>query len=287
MKTVLVTGANGQLGKTINDLFADTMDAIRLVFVSKSELDISNLDEVKQIFDNNNFDYCINCAAYTNVELAETDVENAFKVNAKGPLNLAKVCKNKDVVLIHVSTDYVFNGKGKENYTEKDLTAPINQYGKSKLQGELNILDATEKYFIIRTSWLYSKFGKNFVKTIASKIEENAKLQITTSQTGTPTSCEHLAKFMYHIIKSRNEEYGIYHFSAIGRVTWYEFGLQIAKNFPNYDASFISAVDTFESKAARPSFSVLDNSKAQSIYKPIHSWQVGVDEVMQQLINID
>jgi dTDP-4-dehydrorhamnose reductase len=283
MKTVLVTGANGQLGQTINDLFLSNNDSVEFVFVSKSDLNIAHKNDVEQIFNTFKFDYCINCAAYTNVELAESAIDDTYRVNAEAPKILAEVCSAHDTVLIHISTDYVFNGENKNKYTEEDATDPINEYGKSKLLGEQNIQAQTDKYFIIRTSWLYSQFGKNFVKTIVQKIQENATLQITTSQVGTPTSCEHLAKFIYFLITSDQTSFGIYHFSAIGKATWYDFGLQIASHFSNYDVSLISPVDTFNSKAERPAFSILDNTKALAIYKRIFPWKVGVDEVMRQL----
>lgn len=283
MKKVLVTGANGQLGQTIRELFLINSDAIEFVFVSKSDLNITQKDDVEQIFNKFKFDYCINCAAYTNVELAESEVDAAFLVNAEAPKILAEVCNSFDTILVHISTDYVFNGKSQAIYTEQDLTDPINQYGKSKLLGEQNIQDQTDSYFIIRTSWLYSKHAKNFVKTIAKKIKENEKLQITTSQVGTPTSCEHLSKFIYFLIKTNESKYGIYNFSALGNATWYDFALQIASHFATYDVSTIRGVASFNSKAKRPDFSVLDNSKSQQIYDSIQPWQIGVDEVMAQL----
>ena len=242
MKTkFLVTGANGQLGKTIREQFSKKNELLQAVYVSKSELDISNINDIDKLFYNHSFNYCINCAAYTDVEEAETDTKLAFKINAEAVKNIAEICKKNNTTLIHISTDYVFGGEKNEPYLEGDKTNPINQYGKSKLLGEQNIQDALNQYFIIRTSWLYSKYGKNFVKTIMAKIQQGTKLQITTSQLGTPTSCVDLAKFIYHIIVSNEDKYGIYHFSALGEATRYDFALQIATHFnrPNISSKYV------------------------------------------------
>lgn len=280
MIDVLVTGANGQLGKTIKDVFSEDKESIHVVYVSRRELDISNKSEIKHFFNENSFNYCINCAAYTNVEQAEISPEDAIKVNTEAVKNIAEICKKNKVTLIHISTDYVFDGKKCEPYNEEDKTNPINQYGKSKLLGEHYIQDILKEYFIIRTSWLYSKHGKNFVKTIVSKIQENTTLEITTSQKGTPTSCIDLAKFIYHIIKTKEVKYGIYHFSAFGDATWYDFAIQISKPFKT---SNITSVNTFSSKAKRPNYSVLNNSKANKIYSKINNWQDSVDVVVKGL----
>ena len=155
MKTkVLVTGANGQLGQTIKTLYNENDEGVQFVFTNKNELDITNLEETSDFFSKTKYDYCINCAAYTNVEQAEESIELAFKINAEAVKNLAILCKKHKTILIHISTDYVFDGKKKTPYTETDSTNPINQYGKSKLKGEQDISNTLEEYFIIRTSWL-------------------------------------------------------------------------------------------------------------------------------------
>lgn len=280
---VLVTGANGQLGKTIQELYAANNKNTQFTFTTKLELNISIKNEVEVFFSKNNFDYCINCAAYTNVEEAETNKEAAFKINADAVKNIAKVCKKNNTTLIHISTDYVFDGEQNEPYLESDKTNPISVYGESKLLGEQNIQDILKEYFIIRTSWLYSKHGKNFLKTIVSKIQENTKLEITTSQTGTPTSCVDLAKFINHIILSKENKYGIYHFSALGKATWYDFAIQISTHF---NKSNISSVNTFNSKAKRPSYSVLNNAKTSKIYKGINNWQDSVNNIVKDLLSL-
>ncbi len=283
---VLVTGANGQLGKTLQDLYQKNSDHLKFTFASKSELDISNKIQLSAYFDNNSFDYCINCAAYTNVEQAEDSIQDAFRINADAVGFLAECCHRSNTVLIHISTDYVFDGKKDFPYVETDAPNPINEYGRSKLAGEEQIQDILKQYFIIRTSWLYSKYPKNFLTTIVSKIQEGADLTITTSQKGTPTSCVELSKFIYSIVKNELKDFGIYHFSSKGSTTWYNFALQIAEHFDNYDKKKITATISFKSKAQRPQFSVMSNAKVQSRYDSQNLWRFDVDAVVKDFLAI-
>jgi dTDP-4-dehydrorhamnose reductase len=280
---VLVTGASGQLGKTLNEISSKYSDKIKFTFTSKLELDITNKNHIEAFFNEGNFDYCINCAAYTNVEQAETFPEIAFKVNAKAVKNLTLACKRTNTILIHISTDYVFDGTKREPYSEEDQTNPINEYGKSKLLGEQYITQLLEKYFIIRTSWLYSVNENNFLKTIVDKIKQGEKLQITTSQHGTPTSCKDLSSFIIHLIITRHNQFGTYNFSAQGEATWHDFAIQISKHFPQYDSSLILAKEKYTSNVTRPTYSVLDNSKASKIFYLNNSWRESVDEVLNNL----
>ena len=281
---ILVTGANGQLGKTLQDLYQKNNNHLQFTFVSRLELDISNKELLKEFFYENTFDYCINCAAYTNVEQAEELINEAFKINAEAVGFLAECCNNSNTKLIHISTDYVFDGQKKSPYLETDVTNPINQYGRSKLAGEEKIQEVIKNYFIIRTSWLYSKYPKNFVTTIATKIQEGADLTITTSQKGTPTSCVELAKFIYWLITTENTDFGIYHFSAKGEATWHDFALKIADHFQNYSKSKITATTTFNSKAERPNYSVMSNAKVQKNYHSQNHWEVDVDAVVNAIL---
>ena len=283
MKTkVLVTGAQGQLAQTLKELYVAD-DNIDFTFTSKFDLDITNSEEVSTFFIQNSFEFCINCAAYTNVEQAETTPEAAFLVNAEGVKNLANACKLNGVILIHISTDYVFDGKKQTPYTEDDHTHPINEYGKSKLKGEEYIRKILTRYFIIRTSWLYSKYGHNFLKFVMGKIQNQEQLKITTSQIGTPTSCNDLSEFLIQLIKQNVTNFGIYHFSAKGETNWYQFALQICKHFNNYDCNNIVPVKTFLSKAMRPNYSILDNYKAKLLFKKDVYWQMSVDKVITDL----
>jgi len=281
---ILVTGANGQLGKTLNDLYHDNSDNLEFSFVTKSELDISNKEAIHTYFENHSFDYCINCAAYTNVEQAEESIDDAFKINADAVGYLAECCNESNTKLIHISTDYVFDGKNDTPYLETDQTNPINQYGRSKLAGEKWIQEVLKTYFIIRTSWLYSKYPKNFTTTIASKIKEDSDLTITTSQKGTPTSCVELSKFIYFLIKSESTDFGTYHFSAKGDATWYDFALKIADHFKDYDKNKIVATKSFKSKAERPEYSVMSNAKVQENYDAQNHWKVDVDAVLAEIL---
>lgn len=279
----LVTGANGQLGLTIREIYKNdpTLD---FVFATKQELDITTNQVLETFFESQKFDYCINCAAYTNVEKAEEDIDLAFKINTEGAKNLAQQCKKHGIILIHISTDYVFDGNKQIPYSEVDVPNPINQYGKSKLAGENYIREILKEYFIIRTSWLYSKHGHNFLKTIIQKIGDKSPLKITTSQKGTPTSCADLTGFIFHLIKSKTSNFGIYHYSALGETTWYDYALQICKHFKAYDCKKIEAVKTFESKAKRPNYSILDNTKALRVSNKRVLWEESVDKTVRALI---
>ena len=282
---VLVTGANSQLGKTIKELYSTNEDEIQFICTTKTELDIIFKDKTKEFFNKNNFDYCINCAAYTNVEQAETDTKSAYEVNADGAKHLAQICKDTNTILIHISTDYVFDGSKNEPYTERDIPNPINEYGKSKFLGEQHIQKVSQKHFIIRTSWLYSKHGNNFVKNTVSKLQENSELKVITSQKGTPTSCVDISKFIYFLIKTNCVYYGTYHFTAIGETTWYEFAIHISKGLNYKKQPLIIPVNTFEFKANRPQYSVLNNHKAQQIFPVEFYWRNSVNKVIKNLVS--
>src|SRR5690606_5979781 len=228
MKKILVTGANGQLGRCIKDAATDFPD-LEFLFVSKEELDIENANLLKEYFTKNLFDYCINTAAYTNVEKAEGEAEKAFAINAEAVKNLALTCKENDVVLLHISTDYVFDGKKKSTYVETDITNPINVYGASKLKGEQYIQEIGNKFYIFRTSWLYSQYGHNFLKTILKYSQEGKPLTITTEQTGTPTNANDLARMILQVIEQDKADYGVYHYSNAGETTWYGFAAEILR----------------------------------------------------------
>ena len=280
---VLVTGANGQLGQTINELYGFD-STFNIYFAEKREFDVTNVEGMDSFLKNHQFDFCINCAAYTNVEKSETNPNLAFEVNAEGVKNLAQQCRAHGIILIHISTDYVFDGTKKVPYSEHDLPNPINQYGKSKLAGEKHIQAILERYFIIRTSWLYSKYGNNFLKTIIKKIENNEPLQIITSQRGTPTSCHDLAEFIFHLLKQKNPIFGIYHFSALGETSWYEYALQICEHFMQYDCKKIESTETYTSVAERPEYSVLNNSKARLVFKKDFLWRESVNSTIKALL---
>ncbi|MCG9971402.1 dTDP-4-dehydrorhamnose reductase [Christiangramia crocea] len=262
MKTILVTGANGQLGKCFQKQ-AKKYPNYKFLFCSSRELDITDKESLQRIFREHKPDYCINTAAYTNVEKAEKEKEKAFLVNAEAAGNVAEICKQHDTTLFHFSTDYVFNGKASTPYGETDGVEPINVYGASKLKGEENIQAIFDKYFIFRTSWLYSEFGHNFFNTILRKADENAELNITTSQLGTPTNANDLAEFVLKIIDSDSRQYGLYHFSNLGEATWYDFAEEILNYSGKIDQVSLNKTGFFKTLAERPEYSVLSKERAQ------------------------
>jgi dTDP-4-dehydrorhamnose reductase len=261
MIKVLVTGANGQLGKTIDELYSKNNHGLDFTFVSKNEIDITDENALKSFFKSNHFDYCINCAAYTNVEQAEKTPDIAYRVNAEAVKYLAEACLETETTLIHISTDYVFDGEKQTAYTIDDLPNPINEYGKSKLQGEKYIQDILENYFIIRTSWLYSKkYGKNFYRTILDKAKTEKQLFITTDQVGCPTETVNLAEYLIGLITADNSYSGLLHFCDKKIMTWYDFALQIILENKMVERIKLSKAKNYSTFAKRPKYSVLMNT---------------------------
>lgn len=252
MKRVLVTGANGQLGRCIKDI-SSLYSNLEFTFKDSKQFDITKANLAGNIFELNNFDYCINCAAYTNVEQAEKVPELSFKVNAEGLKNLATACKKTNIVLIHISTDYVFDGEKNEPYTIYDLPNPINEYGKSKLKGEEYVQNILKQFYIIRASWLYSKYGNNFYNFVLNKAKDHDYLYITEEQKGCPTNANNLARFLIEIIV-KNMPFGLYHFTDGEEMTWLDF----AKKIVNNEGLKIKLISKhYQSKAKRPKYSVL------------------------------
>jgi dTDP-4-dehydrorhamnose reductase len=279
MKTVLVTGASGQLGKCIQKVTENEI-TIDWLFMDSSEIDITSKTDLEMCFNSKQIDYCINCAAYTNVEKAETEKEKAFSINAEAVRKLAEICKEHKTILIHISTDYVFDGKSESPYKEEDTTNPINVYGASKLLGEKYIQKSIGYYFIFRTSWLYSEFGHNFYNTILRKANENATLNMTTAQKGTPTNANHLAELIVNIIKEENDSYGLYHYSNAGETTWYGFAKEILKVSNNSEKVTLNQDNSYKTIAARPEYSVLDKTKLKINFEvEVASWQDAVLEL--------
>ncbi|TDY13578.1 dTDP-4-dehydrorhamnose reductase [Meridianimaribacter flavus] len=260
-KSVLVTGANGQLGKCIEELSLN-FEELNFIFKSSKELDITSFNSAKAIFEKHQFNYCINCAAYTAVDLAEDEKEKAFAVNAEGVKHLAILSKDYNTSLIHISTDFVFDGLKNTPYTETDSPNPINVYGASKLQGEQYIKELLDTYFIFRTSWLYSEYGNNFVKTMLRLSKERQELNVVNDQIGSPTYAKDLAEVILKVIKEDNTNYGMYHFSNKGETSWFGFAQEIFKQ-KNIQVNLLPTTsENYKTKAKRPMFSVLDNSKS-------------------------
>ncbi|QFZ54438.1 dTDP-4-dehydrorhamnose reductase [Oceanihabitans sp. IOP_32] len=264
MIKVLVTGANGQLGHCIKDIQKKNSH-LSFVFTDHKELDICDEQSVNQFFkEQEPIHYCVNCAAYTAVDKAEEEEELAFKVNAEGPKNLAIACKEHGTVLIHISTDFVFDGKKSTPYLETDEPNPISVYGASKLQGEIEVQNLLKECFIIRTSWLYSEYGNNFMKTMLRLAETRDEISVVSDQIGTPTYAGDLAEVILQIINSDNKNFGLFHYSNEGVANWYDFAVAIFDIHNN--AVKVNAIKTeaYPTPAKRPVFSVLDKSKIKN-----------------------
>lgn len=263
---VLVTGANGQLGKCLQK-HSKRYPEIEFLFETSQTLNITSEEALGSFFKEHQPDFCINCAAYTNVEAAESEEKLAFQVNSEAVKFLSKLCKTHHTQLIHISTDYVFDGLKLSPYLETDSVNPINIYGASKLQGETMITEHLDHYFILRTSWLYSEFGHNFFNTILKKAEDRADLNITTEQVGTPTNANDLAKFILNLIQLDSNAYGLYHFSNKGEATWYDFARLILEEKHLEEKVNLNATFSYPTQAKRPKFSVLDKSKVETTFK--------------------
>jgi len=283
MTTILVTGGNGQLASCIKDV-EKQYDDLNIIYTDHLELDICNLNQIQTFFKSNpQIDYCINCAAYTAVDKAETEAEKAFEINATGAKNLAQVCNDHDAILIHVSTDFVFDGEKNEPYTETDAANPISVYGASKLQGEVEIQQALKEYFIIRTSWLYSEYGNNFMKTMLRLAETRDGISVVSDQIGTPTYAGDLAEIIIQIINTKTEKYGIYHYSNEGVASWFEFAKEIFKLAKNkIKVNPIPSIE-YLTPAKRPKYSVLDKKKIIDVFKiDIPFWRDSLKKVILQ-----
>lgn len=283
MSHIVVTGSNGQLGKSIQEISAQFED-LTFTFFDATDLDITSLDSVMQAFSNQHFDYCINCAAYTAVDKAELETEKAYLVNAFGAENLAKACKRHDTVLIHVSTDFVFDGNKQEPYTENDIPNPLNIYGKSKLEGERLIEQVLNNHYIIRTSWVYSKYGNNFVKTMLRLAAERDELNIVNDQVGSPTFAGDLAHQILEMINCKTQPFGLYHFSNKGTISWFEFAEEIFKLTNNTIKINPIKAEFYKTPALRPRFSVLDNTKITSNFQTKSNlWKESLKQVLNEI----
>ena len=256
MKNVLVTGANGQLGKSIQKIQRNYR-YLNFDFFDSNQLDITNSECVSSAFAKKKYHYCINCAAYTSVEKAEKYPENAFAVNAEGVKKLSETCLKYETILIHISTDYVFDGEKETGYLPSDTPNPINEYGKSKLQGEHYIQEILKKYFIIRTSWLYSEFGKNFYKTIMAKAVAGEDLYITDEQIGCPTNANNLAVYLCQLITETKSDFGIHHFTDRKAMSWYGFAQRILEEHDFKDKVKLDKAQNYRTFAKRPRNTIL------------------------------
>ncbi|MDE6855027.1 MAG: dTDP-4-dehydrorhamnose reductase [Muribaculaceae bacterium] len=265
---ILITGANGQLGNCMRNAAKDSKD--NYIFTDVAELDITDAEAVTKAVKDNDIKVIVNCAAYTNVEKAETDRDFAELLNAKAVRNLADAVKANDGTLIHVSTDYVFGGSlGNTPRNEEEPVNPTGVYGETKLHGERQIAESGVKALVIRTAWLYSEYGKNFVKTMLNLTSSKPELKVVFDQVGTPTYAQDLADTIFGIIENRrfdgNE--GVYHYSNEGVCSWYDFTKMIAEIAGNTGCDIQPChSDEFPSPVTRPSYSVLDKTKIKDTF---------------------
>ena len=278
---VLVTGANGQLGQSLQ-FIAKNYPELHFVFCSSSDLDITNLESCQAVFLKIKPNYCINAAAYTAVDKAESEPEKANLINVIGPKNLAAVCKEFSSVLLHISTDFVFDGSKNIPYNETDIPNPTGVYGQTKLDGEKAIQAVFENYYIIRTSWVYSQFGNNFMKTMLRLASERDSISVVNDQIGTPTNAVDLANALIQIILTDNRQpttdnFGVYNFSNEGQCSWYDFAKEIFKiNNIKIDLKPIPT-SSFPTPAKRPKYSVLDKTKINSTFGlEIKNWELSL-----------
>ena len=285
MNNILVTGAKGQLGSELKVIALDFSD-YNLFFTNRINLDITDYNAVKDFVESNNINAIINCAAYTFVDRAESEPELANQINHLAVLNLAILAKSHNIKLIHISTDYVFDGKSQKPYKETDKTFPQSVYGRTKLDGELAMqkINPTNS-IIIRTSWLYSKFGNNFVKKITVLSKTNSEINMVSDQVGSPTSAADLAQVILTILpKIKNNMVETYHYSNAGGCSWYDFALEIFR-IKNIKTP-INAVKTskFPTIVKRPAYSVLDKSKIKSRFNlKIPSWKASLSFAFESI----
>ncbi|SNR68039.1 dTDP-4-dehydrorhamnose reductase [Hymenobacter mucosus] len=263
MGSTLVFGASGQLGQCLKHVVAERNTA-ELVFLPEEQANILDMGMLQAAFAQYKPAYCINCAAYTAVDKAEDDIDIARKVNRDGAENLAKLCGEYGTTLIHISTDFVFAGTGNQPLVETDEAAPISVYGLTKLEGEQAIPAHTNQYFILRTSWLYSEYANNFVKTMLKLGREREELRIIWDQVGTPTYAIDLAGCIISIIESQSQQYGIYHYSNEGVTSWYDFAHAIFELGNVAVRTVPIRTAEYPTKATRPAYSVMDKTKAKT-----------------------
>ena len=255
MKKIIVTGCNGQLGRAVNLFFKDNKD-ISFVNTDVGELDITNIDKVMELAREVQPYAIINCAAHTGVDACETEYDKAFKINAIGPRNLSIAARETGAKLMHISTDYVFDGKGTRPYVETDATNPQGAYGSTKLAGENFVKDFAYRYFILRTAWLYGD-GKNFAKTMLRLSETNEKVRVVGDQFGSPTSASELTKAINALLFTEN--YGMFHATCEGSCSWAEFAREVFRLAGKTTKVEAITTEEFGAPAPRPAYSILEN----------------------------
>lgn len=252
-------------------------------FYTRQDFDLEQPDQMSRVLDEQNPSVVLNTAAYTAVDTAENQPDRAFAINTLGVKNLAELCAARNITLMHVSTDYVFNGNAHQPYLEDHPTAPLGIYGQSKLQGEQAVEEINPAHYIVRTSWLYGPYGHNFLKTMLKLADQGKSLTITTEQTGSPTSTLDLADALLRLLE-KQAPYGTYHFSNTGQTTWHGFAKEIFKQTHQLEGVKLAETAEYPTFAKRPKYSVLDTNKIkQTLQQPIRSWQEALAEVIHQI----
>ena len=288
---ILVTGANGQLGTELRNITAGSRnryifsDVISLPGVETVNLDITNIEAIRIICESERIDVIVNCAAYTNVDKAEDDTQMAMLINSTAAGNLARVARERGATLIHISTDYVFNGRTAIPYKEDHPTAPLGVYGSTKLAGEKEIEKSGCRWIILRTAWLYSPYGRNFVKTMRQLTAERDSLKVVFDQVGTPTYARDLASLIATIIdRGMLDRTGIYHFSNEGAISWYDFAKAICELCGNTCDIKPCHTGEYPTKAVRPHFSVFDKTKVKETFGiAIPYWKDSLKDCIDRL----
>ncbi|WP_312823215.1 dTDP-4-dehydrorhamnose reductase [Epilithonimonas sp.] len=284
MQRILVVGGNGQLGHCLQKLAPKYHNQYDFNFTGSDVLNITNKAQIEKEFDEYQPDFVINASAYTAVDLAEKEEEKAFAINAYGVADLAEVCKENNAILIHVSTDYVFDGETNLSYSEDDFTDPIGVYGASKRKGEELALEHNPETVILRTSWLYSEFNKNFVKTMLHLFSIKDELGIVGDQFGQPTNANDLAEAIMDIIEAKNKTFGIYHFSNYPETTWFDFASKI-KEFSD-SSVLLKSITTaeFPTPAKRPKRSTMALDKIEKDYHiELKHWENSLQDCVEIL----
>lgn len=283
MKKILVTGANGQLGKELRDL-ASSYPQFEFLFLSREDLPIHHFELVRNVFASFVPDFCINCAAYTAVDKAEQEPELANIVNAASVGILAAVSAAHDCRFIHVSTDYVYGGDASEPYTEDAPTSPSSVYGKTKLAGEKEAIENDPLAVIIRTSWVYSYHGNNFVKTMIRLMKDRKEISVVNDQKGSPTWAADLASFILHIISQAQWHPGIYNYSNDGEITWYDFAVEIKRLLAADCIVHPIPTSAYPTPAKRPAYSVLNKQKINRVFGvDPENWKDSLEKCINQL----
>lgn len=283
-QTILVTGSNGQLGSELKEL-SSTLPHFHFLFLSRAEFPLNDNNVITKKIAEHKPAYVINCAAYTAVDKAESERDEAFQINATAVGAMAKACAENGARFIHVSTDYVFDGTRKTPLKEEDSVNPINVYGESKLAGEEAALKANPDPVIIRTSWVYSVYGKNFVKTMMRLMAEKESINVVNDQWGSPTYAADLAEAILQIIQADTWRPGIYHFSNEGVITWFDFAKEIAAQIQTNCVVQPTTTSSFSTPAKRPLYSAMNKSKIQEDYNvALKDWKESLRTCVRKLL---